>query len=45
MGLVAFQEEEKRVSLAVKTSPSNSWDVGLNPGCGTKIPHALWQNK
>ena len=27
---------------AVKTSPSNAGAVGLIPGWGTKIPHALW---
>ena len=26
----------------VKTLPSNSADMGLIPGQGTKIPHATW---
>ena len=26
----------------VKTSPSNAGGVGLIPGQGAKIPHALW---
>ena len=27
----------------VKNSPSNAGDVGLMPGCGSKIPHAKGQ--
>ena len=29
-------------SPVVKTSPSNAEGVGLIPGQGAKIPHALW---
>ena len=29
--------------LVVKNPPSNAGDMGLIPGQGTKIPHAMWQ--
>ena len=29
----------------VKTLPSNAGGVGLIPGWGAKIPHALWPKK
>ena len=29
-------------NLVVKTLPSNAEGVGLIPGWGAKIPHALW---
>ena len=39
-------EEQKKRDFpggpVVKTSPSNAGGLGLTPGHGAKIPHALW---